>query len=89
MLSDVTNNTEQPVDEAICITEGCGEQRRWKGLCGSCYGVAKNLILKKMTTWDELMDMGLCVQDKKPFRVAFDKKKAEFNKGLVDNGRHT
>ena len=67
------------VDEGAvkCVTEGCGKERQWKGLCRSCYGQAKQLIEKKETTWDELAVMGLIIPDDKPFKNAFLRKKRE------------
>lgn len=57
-----------------CVTEGCGKERRWKGLCSSCYGQAKKLIKQSKTTWDELEIMGLIIADDQPFVAAFKRK---------------
>ena len=59
-----------------CMTEGCDNPREWKGLCRSCHGVAKRFVDEEKTTWDELAEMGLCLAEGKPFKVAFLKKKA-------------
>lgn len=64
----------------LCITPECGKERKWKGLCQSCYGVAKSLIEKNETTWQELADLGLVIEDVKPFAAAFRKKKSEASK---------
>jgi hypothetical protein len=62
----------------ICITEGCGKERKWKGLCSSCYGQARKLIEKKQVAdWDELEAMGLIIADDKPFVAAFKRKLKE------------
>jgi hypothetical protein len=58
-----------------CITEGCGGERKWKGLCSSCYGQARKLITdKKVSGWDELEKMGLIVADHKPFTCCLQPK---------------
>lgn len=54
-----------------CLTEGCHTKAQWKGLCASCYGVAKKLIEKGQTTWEELTELGLAKVDIKPFEAAF------------------
>lgn len=60
-----------------CLTEGCGKERKWKGLCRSCYGQALRLIEDKQTTWNELADMGLVLIEDKPFKAAFLRKKQQ------------
>jgi hypothetical protein len=62
-------------DKLKCITPECGKDRKWKGLCPSCYGQAKRLIEQGKTTWDELFDLKLCILDNKPFLIAFNKVK--------------
>lgn len=58
-----------------CLTDGCSTKSQWKGLCASCYGVAKKLIEKKETTWEELVQLRLAKVDVKPFEAAFRKAK--------------
>ena len=68
---------EPDAGSQLCVTEGCGKERQWKGLCRSCYGQARRLIDENQTTWDELAIMGLIVPDDKPFKAAFLRKKRE------------
>ena len=67
-----TNLTRQ---DPPCITPKCGKERKWKGLCPSCYGQAKRLIDDEKTSWEELEAMGLVLLDSKPFYAAFNEKK--------------
>ena len=60
-----------------CMTEGCGKDQKWKGLCRSCYGQALRLIEEQQTTWDELATMGLVRIEDKPFKAAFLRKKTQ------------
>lgn len=77
---------EKPDDGSPrCITEGCGKDRKWKGLCGSCYGQARALLDKHQLTWDDLERMGLIVADDKPFVAAFKRKLAEIK--AAEQGR--
>lgn len=68
--------TEPDPPKPICKTAGCGKEKKWKGLCQSCYGQAKRLIEDNKTTWEELAKLGLIEQDFKPFYAAFEKAKA-------------
>lgn len=70
----------------ICLTPECQSEARWKGLCSSCYGQAKQLIDENKTTWEELQEMGLAQLKNKPFKEAFlkAKQKKEESK-LVSN----
>ena len=73
--------TQSSGQQPICITEGCGKERKWKGLCRSCYGQARHLIdSNEADGWDELERMGLVIEDDKPFKAAFKKKKRELTK---------
>lgn len=67
-------------DKIPCMTPNCGKERKWKGVCASCYGQAKRLIDEEKTTWEELEQMGLVLLDSKPFYAAFKQKKS-----LLDN----
>lgn len=58
-----------------CLTPDCKEDRRWKGLCSSCYGQAKRLIETEETTWDELEKLGLAELPGKAFTKAFKRRK--------------
>lgn len=42
-----------------CIINGCQNKSKWKGLCPTCYGGAKQLIEEELTTWVELQALGL------------------------------
>lgn len=66
-----------PVDlgSPSCVTEGCGKERKWKGLCSSCYGQARHLIDSNRTTWDELEELKLIIPDDKPFILQFKRVK--------------
>lgn len=66
-----------------CLTPECGKPREWKGLCRSCYGVARHLIDKEETSWEELVALGLALTDVKPFLKAFHAKKRE--RGITDS----
>ena len=37
-----------------CIVNGCVYRRNARGLCASCYGYANSMILKGLTTWEQL-----------------------------------
>lgn len=67
-----------------CITEGCGKERKWKGLCQSCYGQAKQLMQKHNLQWDDLERMGLIIADDKPFVALFKRKLAEVQRAAED-----
>lgn len=67
-----SDKTDEPPK---CLTEGCFTKAQWKGLCASCYGVAKKLITAGETSWEELTKMGLAKQDVKPFEAMFRKLK--------------
>ncbi len=54
-----------------CITPGCGKPQKYKGICPSCYGVARKLIDANKTTWDQLCELGMVETEKKPFEVVF------------------
>lgn len=64
----------------VCIVPNCGKKGSWKQLCPSCYGVAKKLIDKGETSWEELAEMGLAKIEEKPMIAAFRKKKEEMKK---------
>jgi len=59
------------IDEQLqCMTDSCTCPMRWKGLCSHCYGQAKTLIEANQTTWDELYNLGLAL-DERPFMIAY------------------
>lgn len=60
-----------------CMVPDCSEKARWKGICGQCYYQAKSLIEANKTTWEELSEMGLCVEPKKKLLTAFNAKKRQ------------
>ena len=65
-----------------CITAGCRNLAKHRGLCPNCYTTAREIVKKNRATWDELVEMGL-VQPARPrscFVVAFEIKMAEKNK---------
>ena len=64
-------------EKLLCITPDCGKPAKWKGICGSCYGVANQLITEGKTTWDELAALGLAIIPDKPFMKAFKQKKVQ------------
>lgn len=52
--------------EACCRIPGCngkfgGDQEKpgGRGLCADCHGKASSLIRRKITTWQEMEDLGL------------------------------
>ncbi len=61
---------ETPVD-LTCITNYCTNPMQWKGLCSHCYGQAKELINAGKTSWDELYQLNLALDDR-PFMIAFE-----------------
>lgn len=65
----------QPTTEApICITPNCGKPQLCKGICRSCYGVARKLIDQNRTTWEHLQLIGAIQEELKPFEVEFNKR---------------
>lgn len=66
--------------EQKCITELCQNDSTTRGLCYSCYGVARTAVSKNITTWAELESNGLCKEATKKkggnslFMQAFKKK---------------
>lgn len=68
----------------VCITEGCAKERKWKGLCSSCYGQARKIIDQYKVTWDDLEQMGMIIADDKPFVAAFKRKRAELAKANIE-----
>lgn len=51
-----------------CLTQGCTRPRITRGLCQYCYFVARKLIERKLTTWEELEAAGIArVKARRPF----------------------
>lgn len=70
-------NTDVLSEGKICLTPECGKAARWKGLCTSCYGCAKNLIDLGETTWEELSELDLALLPKNLLKKEFYKRKKE------------
>jgi hypothetical protein len=50
------SNREAPT--AKCLNPNCSRPQKCRGLCCTCYGVARKLILEKRTTWKVLCANG-------------------------------
>lgn len=57
-----------------CCIDSCTNIAQWKGLCSRCYGEAKHVINSGQTSWQELFDLGLAINDA-PFAIAFKRAK--------------
>ena len=62
-------------DERQCMITGCSAYRvsYGRGLCMSCYKRAKAKVDTGETTWDKLVERGLCETQTSPFDSAYDK----------------
>lgn len=82
------------VSKGKCLIPDCGKEAMWKGLCRSCYGQALHIIDTEGESWENLQEMGLCINDEKPFKRAYreakDKRTHEFEEDLGDTkGGHS
>ncbi len=50
-----TPTTEPPPK---CLNPVCPNQAKQRGLCNRCYLIARGLVIKKKTTWQELEAAG-------------------------------
>lgn len=62
-----------------CLTGKCpiAEAKDCKGLCMKCYSAAKKMVEGKLTTWDELINMGMIHVEDSPFFAEFKQKKGQ------------
>lgn len=51
-------------NKKICLKPNCGEVATSRGLCPSCYRVARMLVKEKQVTWDKLVSEGKCTHAK-------------------------
>lgn len=71
-------------EELPCIVPDCPNRRKWRGLCGSCYGLARRAIDEgKVNDWGELAQMGLCLLEEKPFTKALNSKLSDRKKAAL------
>lgn len=45
-------------ESTTCITPGCGNKDRSRGLCVNCYNTARNLVKVGRVTWEALEKKG-------------------------------
>lgn len=60
-----------------CIVVECQRDAKTRGLCQSCYVAAGNKVKNKVTTWEQLEKLGLCIfkrKDNGAFNKAFRQK---------------
>ena len=63
--------------DAKCVTKGCCNKARSRGLCERCYQHARRLIREgKIKGWQALISQGLAKDTRSPFRAAIEKVKA-------------
>ncbi len=60
--------TVLPEKHVRCHTTNCGGVAQWRGLCGCCYGAAKNFMRRENLEWDDLTEMDLIPAS--PFEAA-------------------
>lgn len=56
-----------------CLIKACARPRAKRGLCLICYSQAKKKVEAGETTWDKLVELGLCESDRTPFDDAYDR----------------
>ena len=59
MLMRVKDIVHRKGDSMQCITEGCDNKQRTRGLCNACYYMARVLIRDGKTTWEEMVRRGV------------------------------
>lgn len=65
--------------KCILSRKGCNNFRGngMRGLCSKCYKRANDKVKSGETTWDELVNMGLCEDINDPFTEAFNHAKEQ------------
>ena len=63
----------------VCLTETCIHPTRCRGLCNVCYSAACGVVSRGESSWNELMELGLCKEAKRRratslFKVQFAKR---------------
>ena len=61
-----------------CVIEGCDKNASQvtRGLCSRCYKIALEKIQSEQTSWEELTELGLCLNNNlDPFSKAFNRVK--------------
>lgn len=64
------------VERGLCAIQNCPNKRTTRGLCASCRREATQLVKAGKTTWEQLEEFGLAVDNVKKgglFRKAFKK----------------
>lgn len=51
-----------------CITKGCGNACRSRGVCGTCYASIRNIVRRGDATWEELEQVGAVSRPKKKIK---------------------
>lgn len=54
-----------------CLTPGCVEDARCRGLCKACYSTARLRVSSGLNSWEQLENVGLVLPSKAPERTAF------------------
>jgi hypothetical protein len=49
------------MDGARCMAPGCSRKERKRGLCDSCYQTFRRMVKAGLTTWEELVEAGYCL----------------------------
>lgn len=56
-----------------CVTSGCGNAAWTRGLCNTCYQLARKRVMDGEVTWEAIEKAGCAVPKKKhPMAVALD-----------------
>lgn len=57
-----------------CMIEGCYFGATGKrGLCPKCYGRAKKIVESGDSTWEKMVERGLCTEERDPFDDAYSR----------------
>lgn len=63
----------------LCKIKGCYRRQSQRGLCLVCYSKAKKKVEAGETTWEKLVELGLCDDVDDPFGDAYKKTTEESN----------
>lgn len=64
--------------DTACVTKGCNNKARSRGLCERCYQQARRLINEgHVDGWDALIAQGLAKDTRSPFRAALENVKSK------------
>jgi hypothetical protein len=66
-----------PKDKLVCMTEGCSNSARARGLCMKCYMAAHFRVKSGETSWSQLEALGMCktayASPRGPFATQFQR----------------